>query len=97
MKTTHLAVCVKGTGRNFSTHRPALLGCVSARERLEEMRRGRGAHLELMADESASIPDANTSSAGFKEEGFEDVESFDVVQLEVKVPAYGRIHQAIPA
>jgi hypothetical protein len=93
MKRTYLAVYVKCTGRNFS----ALPGSVSAGERLEDMRPAPGAHLEWMADEGDSIPDANTSSVEFKREGFEDVESFVVEQREVKVPAYGRIHQAIPA
>jgi hypothetical protein len=50
-----------------------------------------------MAGEGDSIPDANRSSAGFIAECNEDVECFDAVQLEVQVPAYGRIHQAIPA
>jgi hypothetical protein len=86
MNRTHLAVYRKCTGRNFSTHAPALLGSVSTRERLEDMRPAPGAHLESMAE-----------SAGFKGECSEDVESFDVLQLEVQVPAYGRIHQAIPA
>jgi hypothetical protein len=97
MKRTHLAVYVKCTGTNLSAHAPALDGCVSVGERPEHMRPAPGARLEWMADEGYSIPDANTSSVEFKREGFEDVESFLVDQLEVKVPAYGRIHQAIPA
>jgi hypothetical protein len=97
MNRTHPAVYVKCTGTNFSAHRPTLLGSVSVGERLEDMRPAPGAQLELMADEGDSIPDANRSSAEFKREGFEDVEYFVVEQLEVKVPAYGRIHQAIPA
>jgi hypothetical protein len=83
MKRTDLAVFVKHTGSSSSPHTPALLGCLSAREKLEDMLSVPGAHFE--------------SSARFITECNEDVECFDVVQLEVQVPAYGRIHQAIPA
>ena len=85
------------TGTNFSGHAPNALDCVSVDEKLEQMRPALEAHLEMMADEGDPKLEPNTSTVQFNREDFEDLESFVVEQLAIKVPAYGRIHQAIPA
>jgi predicted RNase H-like HicB family nuclease len=101
MKKTYLVVYAKCTGSNFSGHAPDVLGCVSVGDTLEEMRammrEALEAHLELMAEEGDPIPEPTIAAVDIKKEDFADVEYFVVEPLQVKVPAKGRIRQAIPA
>jgi predicted RNase H-like HicB family nuclease len=101
MNRTHLVFYRNSAGSNFSFHAPHAPGCVPRGETLEPMRPAREAHLEMMADQGDSIPEAHTSPAGFNRKDFAGLESSLASSLAeqsaIQVPAYGRIHQAIPA
>jgi predicted RNase H-like HicB family nuclease len=101
MTRKYLVVYAKSPGSNFAGHAPDVLGCVSAGDTLEEMRRmmreALEFHFETMAEHGEQIPEPSVTSVQFKDEDFEDVEYFVVEHLVVKVPAKSAQRAAIPA
>jgi hypothetical protein len=97
MNRTHLVLYRSSTGTNFSRHAPEAFDGRSVGGKFDEMRPALEAHLAMMAEQGDPNPEPNTSRVEFHREDFEDLESFLVEPLAIQVPAYGRIHQAIPA
>lgn len=101
MKREFLVLYAKCTGSNFSGHAPDVPGCISTGDSLEEMRsmmrEALESHLEFLAEDGDPIPEPTATSVDFKPVDFEDAEYFVVEHLQIKVPAKGRIRQAIPA
>jgi hypothetical protein len=97
MNRTHLVFYRNSAGSNLSSPAPDALGGVAAQETLAPMRPAREACPEGLADHGHPRTDANPSAAGFDRRRLLDPASLLVEQLTIPVPAYGRIHQAIPA
>jgi predicted RNase H-like HicB family nuclease len=90
MKRTYLVVFAKCNGSNFSGHAPDVPGCVSTGDTLGEMttqmREALEFHLEGMAEDGETAPEALTTKIEFQPTDFEDVEYFVVEKLDVTLP-----------
>jgi predicted RNase H-like HicB family nuclease len=100
MTKNYLVVYAKSPGSNFAGHAPDVPGCVSVGDTLDEMRtmmrEALEFHLEGLAHDGLSIPEALTHQVDFRDQDFEDAEYFVVEHLAVQVPVE-QTNEAIPA